>query len=402
MNNQKNKKAELGRELAEQRQTKGLTVEKLADITKISVKNIQHLENGVFDFLPSAYVKAYLSSVARELGLNPDVVLKKYHSSFVKDVDSSVINEIESEKFDLRDKPKPEPSPEPTLEPEPEPEPEEETKIEQEEGQPLVQEPIDEDEGEEEPETKAPEKEPEPETGQKEPEYEPEPIEAEAEAEPEPEKETVAEPEPVADPVPVEEPEIIVPEQPVILDQQPEIKNNYSEPTVEKQGWFEDFKLMLGFYSIFIYGFLAVAVIVVALIIFVPKLKDSDDTVSKSDLTAQTTKVVDSAADVVEPTPESEMFSLRMVVTDTTWLRIVYSDTLTDEAIFIPGDERSWESYSDFWMRIGNASGIHLYLNDNDLGVPGSAGRITNIRVTRDGIEKVSKSQFPEKMNTEG
>ncbi len=391
MNNQKNKKAELGHELAEQRQAKGLTVEKLADITKISVKNIQHLENGVFDFLPSAYVKAYLSSVARELGLNPDVVLKKYHSSFVKDVDSSVMNEVESTKLDLRDKPKPEPSPEPTLEPEPEPEPEEETKIEQEEGQPLVQEPIDEDEDDIEPEPENPEESTEPETEQKEPE-----------SEPEPEKEPEPEPEPVADPVPVKEPEIVVPERPAIPEPQPEIKNNYSEPNLVKQNWFEDFKLMLGFYSIFIYGFLAVAVIVVALIIFVPKLKNTDKPDSKSDLTAQNTQAVEATTDVIESTPEPEMYSLRMVVTDTTWLRIVYSDTLTDEAIFIPGDERSWQSPSDFWMRIGNASGIHLYLNENDLGVPGNAGRITNIRVTKDGIEKVTKSQFPEKMNTEG
>ena len=39
---------------------------------------------------------------------------------------------------------------------------------------------------------------------------------------------------------------------------------------------------------------------------------------------------------------------LRATAVETTWVRIVFQDSLADEAIFYPGDVKSWESHSPF------------------------------------------------------
>jgi len=68
-----------GRLLAAVRQARGLSMEAVADATKISTRYVQALETNAFDRLPSAiFVRGYLKEIARVLELEPDALTEGY------------------------------------------------------------------------------------------------------------------------------------------------------------------------------------------------------------------------------------------------------------------------------------------------------------------------------------
>ncbi len=298
--NGKNKKLELGRELAEQREAKELSVLRLSEITKIAVKNIENIENGIFDFLPSAYVKAYLSAISVELGLDPEVILRKYKASFVRDVDTSSFEEFKPA-----------------------------------------------------------------EKKQKQAKRETEPV-------------RVKEPKKPKEPKKIKE---------------------KSEPSKK---WFEEILLIIRFYSVFIFGALFVLVVLVIIFWALPEFKSGKKTQYQPITQEQQDSLIILTTapppDSIQPKPEMKNIELKITVTDTNWIRIVYDDSVAEEAIYVPGDEKTWQSKGPFYFRIGNASGVQFTLNGKDLGSPGRKGRITNILVDEQGIKNIPKTEFPQAM----
>ena len=68
-----------GRLLAAVRQAKGLSMEAVAEATKISTRYVQALETNAFDRLPSAiFVRGYLKEIARVLELEPEALTEGY------------------------------------------------------------------------------------------------------------------------------------------------------------------------------------------------------------------------------------------------------------------------------------------------------------------------------------
>jgi len=68
-----------GRLLAAVRQARGLTMEAVAEATKISTRYVQALETNAFDRLPSAiFVRGYLKEIARVLELEPEALTEGY------------------------------------------------------------------------------------------------------------------------------------------------------------------------------------------------------------------------------------------------------------------------------------------------------------------------------------
>jgi len=301
MMSEKNKKLELGRELAEQRENKDLSIQQMSDRTKIAVKNIENIEKGIFDFLPSAYVKAYLSAIATELGLDSEVILRKYRSSFVRDVDTSSFEKAK------------------------------------------------------------------------------------------PDKKAKKHVEKKISPVKVKKP--------------PKAKEPKKEKNGSSKKWIEEFMLIIRFYSVFIFGALFILVVLVIVFFVLPevkhnkKLKEQQTTVQPESLLVQ---IREQSADSTRAEPESKEMQLKLIVTDSTWLRIVYNDSISEDAIYAPGDEKSWQSKEPFYLRIGNASGVRLSLDGKDLGKPGREGRITNILVDQEGIKNIKKTEFPPAMGVGG
>ncbi len=79
---------------------------------------------------------------------------------------------------------------------------------------------------------------------------------------------------------------------------------------------------------------------------------------------------------------------------ETTWVRIIFQDSLADEAIFYPGDVKSWESHSPFYLKLGNGGGLKINLDDQNLGLPGQSGQVANVKVDRSGITRISHNEF--------
>jgi cytoskeleton protein RodZ len=74
---------EIGPSLREARVRKGLTLQQVAEDTKIRSKYLQALENEEFSALPGeAYAKGFLRSYAVYLGLNAQIMLDEYASRF--------------------------------------------------------------------------------------------------------------------------------------------------------------------------------------------------------------------------------------------------------------------------------------------------------------------------------
>ena len=76
---EKNPNERLGDFLARVRESQGLSIEDLAERTKISVKMLHFIEASDWKSLPvEAYVRSYLNSVSSKLGLDTKAILKMY------------------------------------------------------------------------------------------------------------------------------------------------------------------------------------------------------------------------------------------------------------------------------------------------------------------------------------
>jgi cytoskeleton protein RodZ len=90
-----------------------------------------------------------------------------------------------------------------------------------------------------------------------------------------------------------------------------------------------------------------------------------------------------------------DQLNLTIQTIDTAWVRIVYQDSLVDEGMFAPGGGRNWISYNQFYLKIGNAGGVHLFLNGQDLGMAGARGRTASLRIDKTGLVRITDDEFP-------
>ncbi|KAA0805317.1 helix-turn-helix domain-containing protein [Bacillus sp. JAS102] len=73
---------ELGQKLKEARETKGLSVDQLHEITKIQKRHLVAIEEGNYDVLPGAfYARAFIKQYADAVGLNGEELLVEYQST---------------------------------------------------------------------------------------------------------------------------------------------------------------------------------------------------------------------------------------------------------------------------------------------------------------------------------
>ena len=63
--------ASIGSFLARQRRLRGISVEELAQLTRIPLRSLERLEAGAFDATPDGFVRGFVRTVAEALGLDP-------------------------------------------------------------------------------------------------------------------------------------------------------------------------------------------------------------------------------------------------------------------------------------------------------------------------------------------
>jgi cytoskeletal protein RodZ len=65
-------------ELREQREKSGITIQQIADKTRIDKKFLEAIDQGNFSFLPELYVKAFIKEYAKVIGLDEEETIKKF------------------------------------------------------------------------------------------------------------------------------------------------------------------------------------------------------------------------------------------------------------------------------------------------------------------------------------
>ncbi len=81
-----------------------------------------------------------------------------------------------------------------------------------------------------------------------------------------------------------------------------------------------------------------------------------------------------------------ENIRLRIQAVDTVWVAVTDADGEVEEAIFRPGDVRTWKG-PNFIVNIGNAAGLKLFLDGEDQGSLGRKGQVRIFEVTREGLK---------------
>ncbi|PIR17973.1 MAG: hypothetical protein COV46_01935 [Deltaproteobacteria bacterium CG11_big_fil_rev_8_21_14_0_20_49_13] len=72
----------IGEYLKSERESRGIELQQIADITKISIRHLKAMEEGKLDVLPSrVFVKGFIKAYSKSIGLEPTDVLCKYEES---------------------------------------------------------------------------------------------------------------------------------------------------------------------------------------------------------------------------------------------------------------------------------------------------------------------------------
>jgi cytoskeleton protein RodZ len=84
---------DIGLELQEARKRRGLSIEQLAALTKIRHTHLRALESNDFDHLPgTVYTRGFVKAYAREVGLDPGVIVARYAAAFEHPPDAKDAN----------------------------------------------------------------------------------------------------------------------------------------------------------------------------------------------------------------------------------------------------------------------------------------------------------------------
>lgn len=84
------------------------------------------------------------------------------------------------------------------------------------------------------------------------------------------------------------------------------------------------------------------------------------------------------------PVSPKKRYILDAYAIEGTWLRIEMEDGKSEEVLMRPSDTRKWTSQSGFDIKLGNAGGVRLVLNGEDLGTPGEKGQVLRLRLPQD------------------
>ncbi len=77
--------------------------------------------------------------------------------------------------------------------------------------------------------------------------------------------------------------------------------------------------------------------------------------------------------------PVAGAHSLAVIADDLTWMQIAFSDGKKEEILLRPGMTRTWQFTGNAVLKLGNAGGIRMTLDNRDIGSPGSLGQVMTL-----------------------
>ncbi len=102
----------LSDELREQREKSNISLQQLANKTRIDLKFLEAIEQGNFGFLPELYVKAFIKQYAKTVGLDEDLIIKKYEAAKEgREYDPNQVVPVEKTKEAIKPEPIQRPAP---------------------------------------------------------------------------------------------------------------------------------------------------------------------------------------------------------------------------------------------------------------------------------------------------
>ncbi len=85
--------------LKTEREAKKITLKEIADSSKINIKFLEAIESGDFEVMPEVYIRAFLKTYAKYVGLNPDKVINDFdlakRNKFGKTAETSTVSAVE-------------------------------------------------------------------------------------------------------------------------------------------------------------------------------------------------------------------------------------------------------------------------------------------------------------------
>ncbi len=96
--------------------------------------------------------------------------------------------------------------------------------------------------------------------------------------------------------------------------------------------------------------------------------------------TSKDNDIPESGLTVTAQAPEDKKeHHLVIIASDSVWVQIRYENGKVEEALLRSGESKDWSFSDTAVLKIGNAGGITLKFDGNDLGVPGKPGQVLNL-----------------------
>ena len=92
-----------------------------------------------------------------------------------------------------------------------------------------------------------------------------------------------------------------------------------------------------------------------------------------------------------EPAPEPEFEGVEVVLAleADSWMRVTQDGAVILEEVVDAGETRQYVADSEVIIRLGNAGGVRVQYNGEDIGSAGASGEVVELRFTPDGFEPV-------------
>lgn len=71
---------------------------------------------------------------------------------------------------------------------------------------------------------------------------------------------------------------------------------------------------------------------------------------------------------------------VKLVFSKETWMQIIIDEKKIQHGLYKPGDSKEWKAEESMDLRIGNAGGVKVLYNGEDLGKPGPEGRAVSLK----------------------
>lgn len=88
-----------------------------------------------------------------------------------------------------------------------------------------------------------------------------------------------------------------------------------------------------------------------------------------------------------EPEPEIEGVEVVLALEADSWMRVTQDGAVVVEEVVEAGETRQYVADSEVIVRLGNAGGVRVQHNGEDIGPAGGSGEVVELRFTEDGVE---------------